>query len=153
MTVAKQEVDRRMGRFERACRAHGLRITHQRTEIYRELACKDNHPPAEAIHRRVRRRIPTMSLDTVYRTLATLERLGLARKMSPTGDRTRFDANADSHHHFVCTKCGMVRDVYSRDMDELELPEAARAMGKVTSRHVELRGVCARCSRRKAGRH
>ena len=93
-----------------------------------------------------------MSLDTVYRTLAFLEKWGLARRAPTTGERTRYDANTDVHHHFVCTECSMVRDFYSPEMDGLEVPDVVKALGDVTSRHVELRGVCSQCRSRGATR-
>jgi len=61
----------------------------------------------------VRRRITAISLDTVYRTLRLFEGKRLLSRVSCSGDRARFDANTDRHHHFICTKCGGVRDFYS----------------------------------------
>ena len=63
--------------FEHACRNAGLRLTYQRLEIYGELARSFDHPSVELLHQRLRRKIPTISLDTVYRTLATFAGLGL----------------------------------------------------------------------------
>ena len=64
---------RRVAEFVAACRRQGVKATHQRTEILRELAGTEEHPDAETIHERVRQRIPALSLDTVYRTLKLLE--------------------------------------------------------------------------------
>ena len=64
-----KDVERRVARFERLCRDAGIRLTHQRLEIYRAVAQSDDHPDAETVYRRVRTRMPTVSLDTVYRTL------------------------------------------------------------------------------------
>ena len=127
-------------------------MTPQRREIFRVLAASEEHPDAETIFRRVRRRMPTISLDTVYRTLWTLVEVGLIRRIASLSDRARFDANVDRHHHFVCAECGLVRDFYSRQMDELAAPDAVKAMGAVASRHVEFRGVCVRCRNRKTRR-
>jgi Fur family peroxide stress response transcriptional regulator len=78
--VPKAEVDRRVQRFLEECRRSGLRITHQRTEVFRELARSAAHPDAETLYLWVRRRVPTISRDTVYRTLVALEARGLVRK-------------------------------------------------------------------------
>ena len=56
-------------------------VTHQRQEIYRELAQAEDHPSAEALHHRLQERFPTISLDTVYRTLATFAGCGLINKV------------------------------------------------------------------------
>jgi Fur family peroxide stress response transcriptional regulator len=149
MVIPKQEVRRRVEQLVDACRAEGLKVTHQRTEVFRELARTEEHPDADTIWERVRRRVPAISRDTVYRTLTLLEQQGLIRKVDPLHDRARFDANMDSHHHFVCTECGMVRDFHSDELDAFEPPEEVSGWGEVRFVQVQLRGVCARCRARK----
>ena len=140
-----------MGRLVEICRRRGLRLTHQRVEVFRALAASHEHPDAESLYRRVHRRVANLSLDTVYRTLAFLERLGLVRKADVVDGAARWDANSDRHHHFVCTRCGLVRDVYSDDLDRLRVPEGLREIAQVVSSDVYFRGLCAAClGRRKA---
>jgi len=143
--VDQTTLTERMSSFENMCNRAGIRATHQRIEVYREVARTEEHPDAESVYKRVRRRIPTISLDTVYRTLRLLEDKGLISKVSYPGDRARFDANSDHHHHFICTRCGMVHDFYSEELDRFRPPGNVKAMGKVDSVHVELRGICANC--------
>ena len=140
-----REVDRRVARFEEVCRAAGVRLTPQRLEIFREVAQAGDHPDAETVHRRVRRRLPTVSLDTVYRTLWLLNEHDLVTTLGPSRERTRFDANLDRHHHFLCVRCGSTRDFYSEELDELELPRSAKALGRIEATLVEVRGVCREC--------
>ena len=146
----QREIERRMARFEGACREAGLRLTHQRMEIFREVARAADHPDADTVHRRVRERMPTVSLDTVYRTLWLLEDLGLVATLGPSRGRARFDANLDRHHHFVCVRCGMTRDFHDETLDDLALPRAARAFGRIEATLVEVRGICHECSRKNA---
>jgi len=141
----------RLTAFKEHCRKTGLKATHQRTEIYRELAATKEHPDAETIFRNVRERIPAMSFDTVYRTLRTLEEKGVIARVGTPLERSRFDANMMKHHHFVCEKCGSVRDFYSPKFDGLTAPDDVRELGTPNSVHVEVRGVCNVC-RRKAKR-
>lgn len=143
--VARDEIERRLARFQEACRQQGLKVTHQRTEVFRELAKTEEHPGAETIYKRVRKRIPALSLDTVYRTLRTLEDQGVIGRVGSGHDRIRFDANTDKHHHFVCTRCGAVRDFYSDELSALQAPPQAADMGEVDDVYIELRGVCRRC--------
>ena len=56
-------------RCKEVLKAAGVRVTHQRLEIFREVASSTAHPDAETVFRGVRDRLPTVSLDTVYRTL------------------------------------------------------------------------------------
>jgi len=145
MGIEIQTIERRVRRFSEACRRYGLKATHQRTEIYRELAQTQEHPDAETIYDRVRTRIPAISLDTVYRTLRLLEERGIISRVGYHGESARFDANTDRHHHFICTKCGFVGDVYDEDLNDLRAPKGVGTMGRVDSVHVELRGVCRNC--------
>ncbi len=135
-----------MERFEAAVHRAGVKLTPQRIAIYREVARRDDHPDIEAIFRNVRREQPSVSLDTVYRALALFSGLGLVTMVRPRGYNVRFDANTNPHHHFVCTRCGATLDFEYRDFDALRIPESASALGRVDSRHVELRGLCARCA-------
>ncbi len=152
MAIREEDVRRRVEQLVEACRANGLKVTHQRTEVFRELARTEEHPDAETVWKRVRRRVSSISRDTVYRTLALLEEQGLVRKVDPLHERARFDANMDRHHHFVCTQCGTVRDFYSEELDAFEPPEEVRGWGDVRFVQVQLRGVCVKCRGRKTKR-
>jgi Fur family peroxide stress response transcriptional regulator len=146
VSVSPNELTRRIARFKAACREAGVKLTHQRIEIFREVAGSEEHPDAEAVFRGVRERVPTVSLDTVYRTLWLLEDLGMITTLGPRRDPTRFDANLDSHHHFICEGCGLVRDVESPEFDALDVPEEVKRLGKISGVHVQVRGVCAACA-------
>jgi Fur family peroxide stress response transcriptional regulator len=135
-----------MVRFEQVCRSAGVKLTHQRMEIFRQVAQTSDHPDAESVYRGVRKRVPTMSLDTVYRALWLLSDLGLITTLGPPRERARFDANLRRHHHFVCHRCGLTRDFYSNAFDELRLPQSVKAIGSVETTHVEARGICRNCA-------
>ena len=146
MKTDSQEIAGRMMHFEEVCRSAGVKITHQRMEIFRHLARSGRHPDAGAVFRGVRKRVPTISLDTVYRTLWLLTDLGLITTLGPPRERARFDANLSRHHHFVCRRCGLIRDFNNDALDELPLPEAVAAIGLVETTRVEAEGICRACS-------
>ena len=148
----KQKIQNRMSQVEETLRKSGLKMTHQRLEILREVFQADNHPDAETIYRGVRERVPTVSLDTVYRTLWLLLDHGLINALGPSRERVRFDANTQPHHHFVCRQCGMICDFCSTELDGLEIPESIRNLGLGEKIHVEVRGLCHVCSEKK-GNH
>ncbi len=145
MKVEKAEVERRLEQFKQAAKVAGIKLTQQRLDIFREVAASVEHPDAETVFRAVRRRLTTVSLDTVYRTLATLVDLGLLTTLGPRRESIRFDANVGPHHHYVCVRCGLVRDFESATLADLGVPEAVQALGSVIRTNVEVRGVCARC--------
>jgi Fur family peroxide stress response transcriptional regulator len=152
VAVSEEEVEARVAAFVAACQRADIRMTHQRMEIFKEVAKSDEHPDAETIYIRVRRRIPVISLDTVYRTLTTLEKLGVISKVYALCDRARFDALTTPHHHFVCAECGLMRDFSLAEADELRIPEEVQSWGMVKSIHVEVRAVCLKCANRKKDR-
>ena len=122
-----------------------MKLTHQRLEILREIEGAEDHPDAETVFRAVQRRVPTVSLDTVYRTLWRLRDLGLVTTLGPRRDSVRFDANLERHHHYVCVRCGLVRDFESEELNDLRVPGAVKQFGSVEEAHVEVRGTCAAC--------
>ncbi len=145
MTIAQNEVESRVSLLAQASRASGLRLTHQRLEVAREIAGSDTHPNVEAIYRGVRERVPTISLDTVYRTLGALERLGLVNRVDVMAGPARYDANLKHHDHFICDRCGLIRDLPSTFRKGLEVPETVTDLGEVESVTVQLRGLCKEC--------
>jgi Fur family transcriptional regulator, peroxide stress response regulator len=146
MDIEHQPLQERIEHFKDVLRRSGLKATHQRLEIFREAGKSEEHPDAEAIFKAVRARIPTISLDTVYRTLWLFVDLGLLSALGPPRQRVRFDANMTPHHHFFCRKCSRMLDFYSTEFDRLIIPMNAKALGKVEAAQVEIRGLCSRCS-------
>lgn len=142
------DVERRVEELKAALRRAGIKQTNQRLAIYREVLARHDHPDAESVHAAVRRRLPAVSLDTVYRTLWTLTDLGLLSTLGPRQARARFDANVAPHHHFVCVDCGLVRDFESPTLDALRLPDEVAAFGEALATHVEVRGRCRACAAR-----
>jgi Fur family peroxide stress response transcriptional regulator len=142
--------ERRLEHLRAGARRAGVKLTHQRLEIFRELAATEVHPDAETLFRAVQRRMPTVSLDTVYRTIWMLHDLGLVATLGPRRDGVRFDANLDRHHHYVCVGCGLVRDFESAELDALRVPDALKGIGSIVDAHVEVRGLCAKCLAQRA---
>ena len=89
--------------------------------------------------------MPTISFDTVYRTLSFLEEHDLISRVHSTGERIRFDGNEAVHHHFICTNCGRIIDFESDAIDKMEIPEGAVKLGTVASRQLQVYGICRDC--------
>lgn len=130
--------------FAAALAEDGLRKTHQRLEIIREIAAADDHPAADEILRRVRARVPTLSQDTVYRALAVLVDRGLVERVT-TPRATRFDPDHTPHHHFVCDNCGRLEDIGIDVVQAPEVPPLLPGIGEVRTVHVEMCGLCVGC--------
>ena len=145
-TVDRRTIDGRLDRFRSAARDAGLKLTHQRLEVFREVASSLEHPDAESVFRAVRKRVPTVSIDTVYRALWMLTDLGLITTLGRRRENVRFDANLDQHHHYVCVRCGLTRDFECAELGALRVPVSIQDLGRVITTQVEVRGVCSRCA-------
>ena len=127
-----------------------MKLTHQRLEIFREIAGSTEHPDAETVFRGVRARVPTVSIDTVYRTLWLLDGLGLVTTLGPHRESVRFDPNLEHHHHYVCLRCGLAKDFENAELNALTIPASVKKYGSVLTTHVEVRGYCAGCAKETA---
>ncbi|MBM9536701.1 Fur family transcriptional regulator [Desulfobulbus alkaliphilus] len=131
--------------FEQTCKNAGLKVTQQRMEIYRALLESSDHPSAETLYRRLRDRMPTLSLDTVYRTLATFEKHRLVHRLETKESQARFEALNVRHHHFLCDRCGSVFDFTWPAFDTVALPPTLGRIGTIERKNVVLHGRCTAC--------
>jgi len=139
------EISDIMDSFEEICKTKGLRITHQRTEIYKALAMHLDHPTTEEIFNRVRKRLKTISLDTVYRTISTFEEYGLIKRVYHVDNATRFDINVSNHHHLVCSRCNKIEDFYWPEFDRIRPPESVSHWARIEIKQVIINGLCSSC--------
>ncbi|NLX19199.1 MAG: transcriptional repressor [Desulfobulbus sp.] len=144
MTVVHAD-QQQLQHFEQACKDAGLKITHQRLEIYREVLAARDHPSAEALYKRLKKRLPSLSLDTVYRTLGTFDELKLVHRVETLESQARYEAFGSRHHHFLCKHCGNLVDFTWQDFDGVQLPEHLSSIGTVDRANVVVHGTCAAC--------
>jgi len=133
-------------RFTEECRRRGIRVTAQRTAVFRAVVQDPAHPTAETVHRRVLPHLGSMSLATVYRTLEFLVRTGLLHRVSTPQAISRFDAKVSPHHHLVCRSCGWMRDLEKADFDGVRLPRGRLAGFRAESLDVRVVGLCDACA-------
>ena len=120
----------------------GLKMTNQRIAVYREVVENCFHPAVEEVYDRVRAYLPAISLNTVYRTIMTLVEKGLIRRLGDATYKSFYDGNMEPHYHFVCTRCGVIRDVGIDNVDALRIQELSEDVDEV---FIQLRGVCRVC--------
>ena len=107
----------------------GLRMTPQRQEVYRVLMGRRDHPTANEVHSRVKKRLPNISLATVYNCLETLVDHGLIRQVNFERESSRYCPNVKEHGHFHDQASGAIHDVEFKPgvnlADFLDLPPGA----------------------------
>ncbi len=129
----------------------GMRLTEQRRLILTAVRSTDSHPTAEWVHAAVRRRLPRVSLATVYRNLRLLAQHGLLAEIQ-AGPSIRFDARAHRHHHFTCSACGRIFDLDEPLDARLDARVAAQTGFRVSHHRIDFFGMCGRCISRRTRR-
>ncbi|MEQ8627403.1 Fur family transcriptional regulator [Ekhidna sp.] len=94
----------------------GLKATHPRITVLRELMVSDDHPTAEAIHETIKVDNPSISLGSVYRVLDVLVDSGLIQRVSVRSGSKRYDANMTPHGHIYCLKTNKIQDFYDEEL-------------------------------------
>jgi len=128
-------------------RSQFQRKTRQREVILEELRRLHCHPTAGALYEIVRRRLPKVSLGTVYRNLELLCRMGVIRKLEFSGSEARFDGDAADHDHIRCVRCGRVDDVGGAPLDPAVGQHHDCRGYEVLGHRLELLGICPECRR------
>ncbi len=121
------------------------RQSRQRAVVLEELKTVSCHPTARELYDRVRRRLPKISLGTVYRNLDQLCGCGEVCRLAADGGEARFDADTRPHDHVRCVRCGCVADLPSppTELHPGELDETAGF--EMIGYRIEYLGICPGC--------
>lgn len=125
-----------------------IRITRQRQIILDELCSVTSHPTADDLYQMVRRKLPRISLGTVYRNLETMAELGMIQKLEVGGTQKRFDGNAATHYHVRCQRCGRVDDLDLALIADVEKEAAAKTRFTILRHRLEFTGLCPECQKK-----
>ncbi|GAB4390718.1 MAG: Fur family transcriptional regulator [Thermodesulfovibrionales bacterium] len=98
------------GKLLEVLRKNNLKVTRQRREIIEVLAGDKSHPSARAILAAVRRKVPSVSLSTVYYTLNLFKKEGAVRELEFYEMENRYESKVRDHLNLVCVKCGKIED-------------------------------------------
>jgi Fe2+ or Zn2+ uptake regulation protein len=134
--------------FRAICERAGVAVTHQRQVIYEALRAMHGHPSPEEVYERVKTKIPSVSLATVYKNIHLFIESGVFAEVSLHHGSLRVETNARPHHHLVCTACKSITDI---DAEELGFATKARKLrgGFLAQRYaVDILGLCADCQKK-----
>ncbi len=123
----------------------GLRMTAQRKVILEELRSVDTHPTADRIYEMVRRRLPRVSLATVYRNLDWLAEAGVIQKYESAGSQRRFDGKPSNHDHIRCVECGRLDDIMADPIPDVEERIRDKTDYQIAGYRLEYLGICPSC--------
>ena len=122
-----------------------LRMTHQREAILDELNRSKSHPTADELYERIKKKLPRVSLATVYRNLEILSEAGLIKKLEISGRQKRFDWNPGDHGHVFCTKCQRVDNIITPSSPAPYVEPVQKKGYQITGRRIEFFGLCPNC--------
>lgn len=144
---------RRLENLVALLKEKGCRVTPQRLAILRVLTQSRGHPSAEQVHARLARQYPTMSLATVYKTIALLKQSGEVLELQFSDLGNRYDGRRPTPHpHVICTRCGTIVDA-----DDPLLGDAAERVARETgyaiqAHRLDFFGLCPNCLKKGAAR-
>ncbi len=123
-----------------------IRMTPQRRVILEELRKLEFHPSAEEVYEVVRKRLPRISLGTVYRNLEILSDLGAIQKLEFGGTTKRFDGDPEPHYHIRCNLCDRIDDAPMPLLKDIELRVGSETDYRVIGHRLEFFGLCPECA-------
>ncbi|MGD1969712.1 MAG: transcriptional repressor [Desulfobacterales bacterium] len=123
-----------------------LRMTRQRQVILEELRKVKTHPSADEVYEMVRKRLPRISLGTVYRNLEILSESGEIKKLEPGSSLKRFDGNPSEHFHIRCIRCNRIADMPMASDFEIDLADMTPTEYEILGHRLEFFGLCPHCS-------
>ncbi|MDH3356133.1 MAG: transcriptional repressor [Desulfobacteraceae bacterium] len=129
------------------------RMTRQRKVILEELLKQNSHPSADEIYHMVRRRMPRISLGTVYRNLEVLANMGKIQKLELSGALKRYDWDTNKHYHIRCVRCDRVDDAPIAPLNQLENDLYGATVFEIIGHNLEFTGLCPECSEKVAANH
>jgi len=122
-----------------------IAVTPQRLAVMAALKSRRDHPTADHIYQEVRRQLPAISFNTVYKTLEILCQRGMVIKVNPLHAVARYDGVTGPHAHLICRGCHHIIDL---DWDASEVPSlpAAELHGfQIEHPSLTFWGLCPRC--------
>lgn len=88
-----------------------IAVTPQRLAVMAALQSRRDHPTADHIYQEVRRQLPAISFNTVYKTLELLCQRGMIIKVNPLHAVARYDGETGQHAHLICRQCHHIIDL------------------------------------------
>ena len=131
--------------LSRLLKDQNISVTPQRVEILKNILERQDHPSADNIFQEVRRSLPMISFNTVYKTLETFCQLGLIKKVNPLHEVARYDGNTTPHSHLICLQCHKVEDLWWDWPAELPLPKPGDTGFQIHSAIIQFFGLCRDC--------
>jgi Fur family peroxide stress response transcriptional regulator len=131
--------------FREICQENGIPVTHQRQVLYEVMKSMHGHPSPEEVYAKVKKKIPAISLATVYKNIHLFVESGVFREVSMHHGTVRVEMNGEVHHHMVCSKCKAITDIGEKELGLVAKLNRLPGGFLVERYAVDVIGVCAEC--------
>ena len=115
--------------------------------ILEELRNRNDHPSADELYERVRKKLPRISLGTVYRNLEVLSQLGEIQTLNLSGSLKRYDGNPHKHYHIRCINCDRVDAAPIAPLNRIADELYQSTVFEIIGHNLEFTGLCPECTR------
>lgn len=122
------------------------RITNQRKIILDYLKKATTHPSVEEVYSETKKKLPQISLGTVYRNLKFLKEKGEIQEIPcDSCEVSHYDGDNSIHSHFICEKCRKIFDVF----DKIDILKHNKLkVGKINKCQIYFYGFCNKCQKK-----
>jgi Fur family peroxide stress response transcriptional regulator len=103
------------------------------------------HPSPEEVYARVKKKVPAISLATVYKNLHLFVASGIFREVSMHHGSLRAEMNDAAHHHMVCSRCKAITDIGEKELGLVSKRDKLPGGFLVQRYAVDVIGLCAKC--------
>lgn len=130
---------------------HGYRYTQQRQKIADFLwRYRDKHITTDEAYALLQKSEPGIGKATIHRMFHLLLELGFARRLEMGDGLFRYEicsqnSETHTHHHLICSVCGLVQDMQEDMLDEMERQVADKYGFLVEDHRVQFLGRCKSC--------
>ncbi len=131
--------------FRELCQENGIAVTHQRQVLYEVMKTMHGHPSPEEVYARVKKKVPAISLATVYKNIHLFVESGVFREVSMHHGSLRVEMNDEAHHHMVCSRCKAIADIGEKELGLVSKKEKLPGVFLVERYAVDVIGICAKC--------
>jgi Fur family transcriptional regulator, peroxide stress response regulator len=146
--IVKQK-EERLAQMLAKVKGRDFRLSPQRLTILSILASSEVHPTVDEIYTEVRKKFPTTSIATVYKTIAMLKELNEVLELGFPDGSNRYDGNKPyPHPHAICLNCKKILDPEISSVDTLSEEMKQKTGFFISSHRLDFFGLCLECQQK-----
>lgn len=125
----------------------GLKVTSARLSILETFSADCKPVNAEYIYEKLKGK--DINLVTIYRTLSTLEKGGVLKRVDLRKGAICYELAFHHHHHLTCTDCGETEVFEACDIEKIskQILDKSSSFKMINQHSLELFGLCKSCSK------